>query len=111
LPTLKNGATYLTQGGANVTVTVRGNDYYINNAKIIASNQILENGVAHVIDQVSLNSPRLDTILQTDVDDQVIVPSTPAPIIFVGSASSMRGGTTQVVGLSFLLVLVTGLLL
>lgn len=40
-------------------MTVRGNDYYINNAKIIASNQILENGVAHVIDSVS-SLPTLD---------------------------------------------------
>jgi hypothetical protein len=44
-----------------VTVTVRGNDYYINNAKIIASNQILENGVAHVIDQVG-SSFETDTL-------------------------------------------------
>jgi uncharacterized surface protein with fasciclin (FAS1) repeats len=54
LPSLKNGSTYTTQAGTNVTIAVRGNDYYINNAKIIASNQILENGVAHVIDAVRL---------------------------------------------------------
>lgn len=52
LPSLTNGASYQTQGGTNITITVRGNDYYVNNAKIIASNQILENGVAHVIDSI-----------------------------------------------------------
>jgi uncharacterized surface protein with fasciclin (FAS1) repeats len=52
LPALSNGATYTTQAGTKVTITIRGDDYYVNNAKIIASNQILENGVAHVVDSV-----------------------------------------------------------
>jgi uncharacterized surface protein with fasciclin (FAS1) repeats len=52
LPALTNGATYTTQAGTNVTITIKGGDYYVNNAKIIASNQILENGVAHVVDSV-----------------------------------------------------------
>lgn len=63
LPSLENGATFTTQGGTNVTVTVRGTDTFINNAKIIASNQILENGVAHVIDSVSLSSPNTQQIV------------------------------------------------
>lgn len=52
LPSLMNGTMYTSQGGTNFTVTVNGNDYYINNAKIVTSNVIVENGVAHVIDQV-----------------------------------------------------------
>ncbi|MCJ1384262.1 hypothetical protein MMC17_007378 [Xylographa soralifera] len=52
LPALTNGLKLITQAGTTVTVTVQGNDFYLNNAKIIASNLILENGVAHVLDQV-----------------------------------------------------------
>jgi uncharacterized surface protein with fasciclin (FAS1) repeats len=54
LPSLKDGATYTTQGGGSVTIRVRGNDYFVNNARIVASNQILNNGVAHVVDQVRI---------------------------------------------------------
>jgi uncharacterized surface protein with fasciclin (FAS1) repeats len=52
LPSLVNGSTLTTQAGSVVTVTIQGDNYYINNALIITSNAILENGVAHVIDQV-----------------------------------------------------------
>ncbi|KAG9228852.1 FAS1 domain-containing protein [Amylocarpus encephaloides] len=52
LPSLTDGATFTTQGGTKITVTVKNGDYFINNAKIIASNQIISNGVAHVIDSV-----------------------------------------------------------
>lgn len=52
LPSLTIGTTYTSQGGSNFTVTVNDGDYYINNAKIILANVIVENGVAHVIDQV-----------------------------------------------------------
>jgi hypothetical protein len=75
LPALTNGATYTTQAGTNVTITIKGGDYYVNNAKIIASNQILENGVAHVV-------------------DSIVVPTTPAPVPFKGSASSIKGTST-----------------
>ncbi|KAH7333245.1 hypothetical protein BKA65DRAFT_553591 [Rhexocercosporidium sp. MPI-PUGE-AT-0058] len=90
LPSLTNGASYRTQGGTNITITVRGNDYYVNKAKIIASNQILENGVAHII-----------------------IPSTPAPKVFVGSASLVMGGTNKVAGwvMSAPLVIAAGLLM
>lgn len=53
LPVLKDGATYKTQAGSILTVSIKGGVYYINNAKVVGSNQILDNGVAHVIDQVS----------------------------------------------------------
>ncbi|KAM3075295.1 hypothetical protein ACMFMG_007263 [Clarireedia jacksonii] len=75
LPALSNGATYTTQAGTNVTVTIKGGDYYVNNAKIIASNQILDNGVAHVV-------------------DSVVVPASPTPVPFKGSASSVREAST-----------------
>ena len=52
LPSLTDGSTYKSQGGSEFTVTVKGTDYYINNAKIILANVIVENGVAHVLDQV-----------------------------------------------------------
>ena len=52
LPILTNGGNYMTQSGKILTVTIQGDDYFVNNAKIIASNLILENGVAHVIDTV-----------------------------------------------------------
>ena len=55
LPELKNGTTFKTQSGTSVTVIVKGGDYYINNAKIIASNQIVDNGVVHVLDSVGLH--------------------------------------------------------
>lgn len=52
LPALKNGQTLKTIGGSNLTVTIRGGEYYINGARIVSSNLILENGVAHIIDKV-----------------------------------------------------------
>jgi uncharacterized surface protein with fasciclin (FAS1) repeats len=57
LPNLVNGSTLTTETGSLVTVTIQGDNYFINNALIISSNLILENGVAHVIDQVCLLSP------------------------------------------------------
>ena len=54
LPSLVNGSTLTTQAGSSVTVTIQGDNYYINDAMIVSSNMILENGVAHVIDQVCL---------------------------------------------------------
>jgi len=91
LPSLENGAVHTTQGGTNVTITVQGNDYFVNNAKIIASNQILTNGVAHVI-------------------DSIIVPPTPTPVPFTGSASTLKGGNTRVAGmvLSALVAILAG---
>lgn len=52
LPSLTHGTTLRSKSGSEFTVKVQGSDYYLNNAKIILSNVIVENGVAHVIDQV-----------------------------------------------------------
>jgi len=89
LPSLKNGSTYTTRAGMTVTVTVQGSDYYINNAKIIGANMILENGVAHVVDQVI---------------KPVVVP-------FHGAASSVMGGSAHFAVLASSLVLLLGLVL
>ena len=53
LPSLTNGSTFTTQAGTTVTVTIEGDDYFINSAKIVLSNLITDNGVAHVVDAVS----------------------------------------------------------
>jgi uncharacterized surface protein with fasciclin (FAS1) repeats len=53
IPSLTDGSTFTTQAGTSVTVTIQGDDYFINNAKIVSSNLITDNGVAHVIDSVS----------------------------------------------------------
>jgi uncharacterized surface protein with fasciclin (FAS1) repeats len=52
LPDLIDGSTYMTQAGNNLTVTVEEENYFINGALIVSANMILENGVAHVINQV-----------------------------------------------------------
>jgi uncharacterized surface protein with fasciclin (FAS1) repeats len=52
LPSFTDGATYTSQANTQFTVSINGSDYYINNAKVILANVILENGVAHVIDEV-----------------------------------------------------------
>ena len=54
LPSLVNGSTLTTQAGSVVTVTIQGDNYYINDALIVSSNVILDNGVAHVLDKVYL---------------------------------------------------------
>ncbi|KIW93501.1 uncharacterized protein Z519_06106 [Cladophialophora bantiana CBS 173.52] len=62
LPSLADGSSYVTQSGATITVTIQGDDYFINNAKIVSSNLILENGVAHVIDAVGSHLSPLSTL-------------------------------------------------
>ncbi|KAF4627478.1 hypothetical protein G7Y89_g10679 [Cudoniella acicularis] len=57
LPSLVNGATYNTLAGDALTVTIKNGVYYVNDAKIVSSNTILSNGVAHVIDKVLVPSP------------------------------------------------------
>jgi len=53
LPDLVVGSTLTTAAGKGVQITVVNGDYYVGGAKIVQSNLILENGVAHVIDTVS----------------------------------------------------------
>lgn len=51
-----------TQSGNNLTVTVKNGDWYINNAKIIAADQITSNGVAHVVDSVCVLDSCVDLL-------------------------------------------------
>ncbi|KAH0558613.1 hypothetical protein GP486_004735 [Trichoglossum hirsutum] len=51
-PLLVDGATLTTKAGTNLTVHIRNGEYFINEARIIASDLITTNGVAHVLDKV-----------------------------------------------------------
>jgi uncharacterized surface protein with fasciclin (FAS1) repeats len=53
LPLLTDGLTLTTLAGTKIKVTVKGGDVFINDAKIIFSNIVTENGVIQVIDKVS----------------------------------------------------------
>ncbi|KAK3346854.1 hypothetical protein B0T25DRAFT_289534 [Lasiosphaeria hispida] len=53
LPVLEDGARLVTDSGSTLTVTRRGIDVFVNGAKITKPNVILENGVAHVLGEVS----------------------------------------------------------
>lgn len=57
LPLLQNRASYATTARTNLTVTIKNGIYSINGARIVASNLITQNGVAHVIDKVSTTPP------------------------------------------------------
>lgn len=50
-----------TASGGTLKVTKSDGDYFVNGAKIISTNIILENGVAYVIDKVSLCSSGFPT--------------------------------------------------
>jgi len=52
LPDLVAGATLTTAAGQGVQIKVVDGEYYVGGAKILDSNLILDNGVAHVIDTV-----------------------------------------------------------
>lgn len=52
LPLLTDGQNLTTLGGTTLTVTVRGGEYFINEAKIVKRDLITDNGVAHVLDKV-----------------------------------------------------------
>lgn len=51
-PLLENGATFQTVQGNNITITVVGNDTFVNSAKVIGRDYLVSNGVAQVIDNV-----------------------------------------------------------
>lgn len=48
---LKNGMVLKTVQGSNVTITVQGNDTYVNQANIIKTDFLVANGVMHTIDR------------------------------------------------------------
>jgi uncharacterized surface protein with fasciclin (FAS1) repeats len=53
LPELKDGASYTTLNGGTITITVRDNAFFVNDAMIVRTNLVTANGVVHVIDKVS----------------------------------------------------------
>jgi hypothetical protein len=82
---LTNGAVYQTLANGTLTISIKNGVYYVNGAKIISSNTILTNGVAHVIDQASL---RLVSRVECPLTDsvQVLVPTpTPTPVFISAS--------------------------
>ncbi|KAH6665112.1 beta-ig-h3 fasciclin [Halenospora varia] len=57
LPALVDGVVYKTLSGDTLKITINNGVYFVNGAKIISSNTILSNGVAHVIDKVLVPTP------------------------------------------------------
>ena len=53
LPNLNHGQTLISNAGTQLRISVKGDDYFVNNAKITKANMVLQNGVAHMIDSVS----------------------------------------------------------
>lgn len=53
LPNLVDGECLTTSTGKELKVSVKDCEFFIDDAKIVKPNIILENGVAHIIDKVS----------------------------------------------------------
>jgi uncharacterized surface protein with fasciclin (FAS1) repeats len=58
---LTNGQLITTLFGKNVTVTISGEDIFINNAKVTLADLEADNGVVHVIDAVII--PNVNTVM------------------------------------------------
>ncbi|KAI8629797.1 FAS1 domain-containing protein [Xylariaceae sp. FL1651] len=86
LPDLKDGSTLTTQSGETLAISVRAGIYYVNGARITQANLVLENGVAHVV-------------------DQVLAPKPPVPI--PGSASTRMMDLVSAVGMAVSLALLS----
>jgi len=52
LSDMKDNSVLRSRQGSKLRISVRDDGYYVNKARIVRSNIILENGVAHVIDKV-----------------------------------------------------------
>ncbi|KAF1836228.1 beta-Ig-H3/Fasciclin [Decorospora gaudefroyi] len=50
--TLENGTTLVTANGEELTITIGDGGIFVNNARVVASDVLIANGVVHVIDQV-----------------------------------------------------------
>ncbi|RYP43225.1 hypothetical protein DL770_011778 [Monosporascus sp. CRB-9-2] len=57
LPELQDGLVLPNQNGNALTISVRAGEYFVGDARIVQANQILMNGVAHVIDKASFFKP------------------------------------------------------
>ncbi|KAI9056182.1 hypothetical protein LZ554_001110 [Drepanopeziza brunnea f. sp. 'monogermtubi'] len=67
---LKNGTTWPTKQGENLTVHRSGNNVYIGSAQLLTSDILLANGVLHVIDNV-LNPQRPGALPNPDLPTQL----------------------------------------
>lgn len=61
--TLVDGQTIATVNGEDVTVTINGNGVFINDAQVIVTDLVAENGIVHVIDAVLLPPTPQDVAL------------------------------------------------
>ncbi|KAH6872672.1 hypothetical protein J4E91_001054 [Alternaria rosae] len=50
--TLQNGTTLTTANGEQLTITIGEGGIFVNNARVVASDILIANGVVHVIDEV-----------------------------------------------------------
>ncbi|EFX00256.1 beta-ig-h3 fasciclin [Grosmannia clavigera kw1407] len=57
LPDLTDGLVLTTKTGDTLTISIRNGIWYINNGAITQANLVLQNGVAHVVDQVLVPTP------------------------------------------------------
>ncbi|XXH00803.1 hypothetical protein Hte_007154 [Hypoxylon texense] len=57
LPDLQDGTILTTQRGETLAISVRSGRYYVNGGLITQANLVLENGVAHVVNQVLKPTP------------------------------------------------------
>ncbi|KAL6879172.1 FAS1 domain-containing protein [Trichoderma novae-zelandiae] len=51
-PWLEDGQTFRTLGGTNITVVVTDNVAYLNGARILGADSVIENGVVHTVDKL-----------------------------------------------------------
>ncbi len=64
-PYLVDGMVVPSLGTMNITITLRGDDIYFNDAKVVQPNVLTNNGLIHVLDKVMsdrvINSTQLPT--------------------------------------------------
>jgi uncharacterized surface protein with fasciclin (FAS1) repeats len=48
---LESGMQLMTAEGTNLTITIQGNNTFVNGAKILVSDYLVANGVVHMIDR------------------------------------------------------------
>jgi uncharacterized surface protein with fasciclin (FAS1) repeats len=52
-PLIRDGASFTTLAGGNVTASVHGDDISIGGALIVSGDSLISNGVVHTVDRVS----------------------------------------------------------